>query len=538
MPTSIGNNTSSKEDEPSVCPYANLMSTEQHKHEVREALNLAKTSCPAFHSSDETITITCPFRRATSTEEFQKLLQSVPPSHYSAQTTSDKTHQPDVSVSFRLALEHVHAVSQAIHDTEPSAAAFTLRGGCPFKHIYRHNTTNEEESAVPFVHVMESFSLSAIMSQMLRNQQQVKEEIPNDSNSPVDSLPTSINNMPANNPNVEQPAEQRDDHDNSRTASATHKLLSMALKQGTSESHRAAENVHFVRNFIKGIIPRELFVQLLHNLCHVYSALEEELDRHASKSLWVALHRPQQLARTQALHQDLFWFTGRRMPEEPATPATADYVARIRFLAQSNPLLLLAHAYTRYLGDLSGGRILARVARRALDLPEDGSGLKFYEFENIHEGAKEFKHWYRKTLDGLSLTEEEVRTVVAEANVAFALNMRMFEELDVLAGYEGAEVRPLSEALKFVDNSEKTNETGVAVKCPFASMQQGKVSSGEKTRGAVETLKVKHPNAARCPWPFILLHDPIQGLKDYKTFFVLCLVSFYVYKLWSGSAIG
>ena len=84
-------------------------------------------------------------------------------------------------------------------------------------------------------------------------------------------------------------------------------------------------------------------------------------------------------------------------------------------------------------------------------------------------------------------------SVVAEANVAFALNMRMFEELDVLAGYEGAEVRPLSEALKFVDNSEKTNETGVAVKCPFASMQQGKVSSGEKSRGAVETLKVKHP---------------------------------------------
>jgi heme oxygenase len=70
--------------------------------------------------------------------------------------------------------------------------------------------------------------------------------------------------------------------------------------------------------------------------------------------------------------------------------ATSDYIQRLEFIAQKEPLLLLSHAYTRYLGDLSGGKILARVAKRALNLQKDDSGLRFYQFDEI-PSAKLFK---------------------------------------------------------------------------------------------------------------------------------------------------
>ena len=37
-------------------------------------------------------------------------------------------------------------------------------------------------------------------------------------------------------------------------------------------------------------------------------------------------------------------------------------------------------------------------------------------------------------MDKMYLTDAEIERLVAEANVAFVLNMRIFEELDVMSG--------------------------------------------------------------------------------------------------------
>lgn len=46
--------------------------------------------------------------------------------------------------------------------------------------------------------------------------------------------------------------------------------LSKELKKGTKSVHREAENVHFVKNFVKGKVERELYKMLLSVLYHVY----------------------------------------------------------------------------------------------------------------------------------------------------------------------------------------------------------------------------------------------------------------------------
>jgi heme oxygenase len=377
------------------------------------------TTCPAFEAGS------CPFRDAKSADDVRHALLLVPPSHL-----QEKGH-------FYKALRHLHHVNQTVDHIQPK---FEVAGGCPVQTYSPHSS---------FSTAMEEWSLASIMARMAQdledqdspdNQQQIAEET---------SAPTrSVTHVSA-------------------TEFSSHQQvsLSQALKTGTAASHQAAENVHFVRNFIKGKIDRKLYGELVLSLYHVYTSLEEALDQHAPQH-FAPCHFPKELCRKEALEEDVdFWHGG--LPERVSC-ATRDYQERIQHISEKEPLLLLAHAYTRYLGDLSGGKILARVARKAMDLGKDG--LEFYEFQHV-KSAKLFKDQYRSALDELPLTPAQVSKLVAEANVAFVLNMRIFEELDVMANIPGATVRDLQEALDFA-NSTSTGE-GSNKECPFAKMSGG-----------------------------------------------------------------
>ena len=63
--------------------------------------------------------------------------------------------------------------------------------------------------------------------------------------------------------------------------------------------------------------------------------------------------------------------------------------------------------------------------------------------------AKKFRDGYRQALDKMYLTDAEIERLVAEANVAFVLDMRIFEELDVMSGVYGAEVMSYESAMGY-----------------------------------------------------------------------------------------
>tara|TARA_B110001452_G_scaffold8342_1_gene7322 strand:- start:3837 stop:4946 length:1110 start_codon:yes stop_codon:yes gene_type:complete len=149
-----------------------------------------------------------------------------------------------------------------------------------------------------------------------------------------------------------------------REAEAT--MLSAQLKQGTKDIHAAAENVHFVREFIQGCCSRAVYAAMLKDLYHVYVALEDAAERCArDDGPFAPLHFPYELARVPSLEADLRSLFGpawRTAPECQPSEAAEAYVARLRTLSEERPELLVAHTYTRYLGDLSGGRVLMRGA--------------------------------------------------------------------------------------------------------------------------------------------------------------------------------
>lgn len=204
--------------------------------------------------------------------------------------------------------------------------------------------------------------------------------------------------------------------------------LATMLREGTKQSHTMAENVGFVKCFLKGVVEKNSYRKLVANLYFVYCAMEEEMERLHQHPIVSKIHFPE-LDRKHSLERDLYFYYGSNWQEQIApSSVTQDYVQRIRDVSASNPELLVAHSYTRYLGDLSGGQILKKISQRAMNL-SNGQGTAFYEFEEISD-EKAFKNKYRQTMNELPVDQATAERIVDEANDAFGMNMKLFQELE------------------------------------------------------------------------------------------------------------
>ena len=204
--------------------------------------------------------------------------------------------------------------------------------------------------------------------------------------------------------------------------------LATQLREGTKKSHTMAENVGFIKCFLKGTVEKTSYRKLAANLYFVYSAMEEEMERHQHHPILSKVYFPE-LNRKQSLEQDLYFYFGSNWREEiEPSVATQAYVQRIRDISNNEPELLIAHLYTRYLGDLSGGQILKGIAQRGMNLSE-GQGTQFYEFNEISD-EKAFKVNYRQVMDSLPIDQATADRIVQEANEAFGMNMKLFNELE------------------------------------------------------------------------------------------------------------
>jgi len=203
--------------------------------------------------------------------------------------------------------------------------------------------------------------------------------------------------------------------------------LALQLDDGTRKSHSMAENTAFVTGFFKGMSNRSSFASLVNSLYYVYSAMEEAFENTEDERV-KALDKPE-LRRVSSLKLDMqFYYGDINSKNAPPTAATIAYVNRVKEVARTQPYLLVAHQYTRYLGDLFGGQMMGGMATRSLNL-EQGQGIKFYEFDEIPDNKAFIENWYRD-LNALDFTIEQKQAIIDEANLVFTLNIGLFEELD------------------------------------------------------------------------------------------------------------
>ncbi|WVQ93055.1 hypothetical protein IAU59_000119 [Kwoniella sp. CBS 9459] len=261
--------------------------------------------------------------------------------------------------------------------------------------------------------------------------------------------------------------------------------VSTLLRLGTQRAHVKAEHSAGAAALVQGGLGLEEYIRWCAVLWRIYDALELALAENANNPVLAPTYDPALLARAPALAEDISYLLtllpssstsssasnsasastslkATSLPPFPlppfleeifvSPPAGLDkYLQHIQSLSSSTssvgpngPSRLLAHAYVRYLGDLSGGQFIGARVKKSYNLQGE-KGTKFYYFEfqkGMTAGAgvgdeesradakkrlNEVKDWYRRGMDeGVGEDKLLKAELVEEANVAFSLNTDLF----------------------------------------------------------------------------------------------------------------
>ncbi|WVF65382.1 hypothetical protein IAT40_000109 [Kwoniella sp. CBS 6097] len=267
--------------------------------------------------------------------------------------------------------------------------------------------------------------------------------------------------------------------------------VSTLLRLGTQRAHVKAEHSAGAAALVQGGLGLEEYIRWCAVLWRIYDALELALAENANNPVLAPTYDPALLARAPALAEDISYLLtllpsssssstssapsssnstslkATSLPpfalppflEEIFTsppPGLNNYLQHIKSLSSTSassavgpngPSRLLAHAYVRYLGDLSGGQFIGARVKKSYNLQGE-KGTKFYYFE-FHKGMtagsgvggvgdeesradakkrlNEVKDWYRRGMDeGVGEDKLLKAELVEEANIAFSLNTDLF----------------------------------------------------------------------------------------------------------------
>lgn len=202
--------------------------------------------------------------------------------------------------------------------------------------------------------------------------------------------------------------------------------FSSALRERSSSAHSSSEHSGFMADLINGNGTREDYIALVVQHWFIYEALEAATDRMREDPV-ASVFISDKLTRLPALEADLAFLIGPDWRDVIAPlPTTQAYVSRIRRVAATWPGGFVAHHYTRYLGDLSGGIFIGRLLQRRFGF--DTNGIGFYLFTDIAD-PREFKSVYREQLDAAPWDDDEKERVIDEVLVAYRFNTELFEDL-------------------------------------------------------------------------------------------------------------
>ena len=146
------------------------------------------------------------------------------------------------------------------------------------------------------------------------------------------------------------------------------------LREITQERHQAVEALPFTQYLLHGQITEEHYVMYLAEMLEIYRHLEKLADMSG------LLADMPELPRATRMQQDLDELASGY--QSHLTSATQSYLDYLSALSESErPQDIFAHIYVRHLGDMYGGKLIARRV--------PGSG-RWYEFDNRADLVRRF----------------------------------------------------------------------------------------------------------------------------------------------------
>lgn len=171
------------------------------------------------------------------------------------------------------------------------------------------------------------------------------------------------------------------------------------LKDATWDKHREIEKLPLIQVMFDGKFNEVMYADYLYELKHIYKKIEDLSDKHNITDGMPDLNRYDAICKDIAELNITF--------DRDLMQSTVEYLEHLDHLSNTNPKLLMAHVYVRHMGDLFGGKLMAKVV--------PGSGF-MYQFADRAGLIKAFKE--KLTVD-----------LADEANNGFDHFMKIFTEL-------------------------------------------------------------------------------------------------------------
>lgn len=203
------------------------------------------------------------------------------------------------------------------------------------------------------------------------------------------------------------------------------------IKNNSNDLHTVAEKTGFLKRLLEGKASTESYAEYLYNLYEVYKAIETNLEKNSENKVVKGFVTPE-IYRAEAILKDLKFLLGERLNTIQPLASTKAYVGRINEVGETSPELLVAHAYTRYLADLFGGRTIYGIIKDLYKIDEDG--LNYYKYDNLTDGPemKDFVMNYHNKLNNIELDDQMKERFLNEVSNSYVYNIAISNEIDFI----------------------------------------------------------------------------------------------------------
>ncbi len=158
----------------------------------------------------------------------------------------------------------------------------------------------------------------------------------------------------------------------------------------------------------------------------MYKAIEDTIENNTSNEV-IKNFATKELYRYELIQKDLEFLLADKLNDMTLLPSTEAFVERVKEIDKTNPELIIAYAYTRFIADLFGGRTFIALLSVNYKVPKEG--LNYYNCDQIKD-IRSYVMNYASKINSINLTEELENKLINEVSNAYIYNLAISCELE------------------------------------------------------------------------------------------------------------
>ncbi|MGL4772404.1 MAG: heme oxygenase (biliverdin-producing) [Clostridium sp.] len=198
------------------------------------------------------------------------------------------------------------------------------------------------------------------------------------------------------------------------------------IRLSSKKLHSMAENTGFISRLISGGASEESYGEYVYNLYFMYKKIEEVLENNKENEVVKGFALPE-VYRSESLLVDSKYLLGDKFESVEKLNSTVSFENRLDEIAERNPELIVAHAYTRFLADLFGGRTTYNILKKEYNISDEG--LNYYVYEGI-SNLREFVMEYHNKINHMNLSDDLKDKFINEVGMAYIYNIMLSNEVE------------------------------------------------------------------------------------------------------------